>query len=83
MQNSNDDIQVVFLVGMPSWVLYAVMVFLIILLQASSEMTFVSVFILISNSAHPHNMGAVNGLGQSLVSMLRTFGPFTGAYLPF
>jgi sugar phosphate permease len=71
--------EVVFLVGMPSWVLYAVMVFLIILLQASSEMTFVSVFILISNSAHPHNMGAVNGLGQSLVSMLRTFGPFTGS----
>jgi hypothetical protein len=75
-----DPFQVVYLLRFPSYVLYGVLIFLVMLQMASSEMTFVSVFILISNSAHPHHMGAVNGLGQSLVSMLRTFGPFMGAY---
>jgi len=54
---------------------------LVILQQASSEMTFVSVIILVSNSSLTDTMGTVNGYAQSLVAMLRLFGPFSGSSL--
>jgi len=60
------------------WVYFA---FLFILRQMASQMAFSSVMNLISNSVDSTNMGAVNGLGQSLVAATRAIGPVTGASL--
>ncbi len=37
---------------------------------------------LIVNSVYPINMGAANGLGQSLVALLRAIGPITAGMIP-
>lgn len=44
-------------------------------------MAFTSVFQLITQSAPKKDLGAVNGLGQSLVAAARTFGPMAGSLL--
>jgi len=49
--------------------------------QVSTQCCFSSVMALITNSVHYGDIGAVNGLGQSLVALLRAIGPAFGASL--
>eukprot|EP01112_Ceratiomyxa_fruticulosa_P019085 TRINITY_DN618_c0_g1_i1.p1 TRINITY_DN618_c0_g1~~TRINITY_DN618_c0_g1_i1.p1 ORF type:complete len:585 (+),score=111.21 TRINITY_DN618_c0_g1_i1:372-2126(+) len=43
--------------------------------QCSAELTFVSVIIMVSNTALPEHMGIVNGIAQSAVSLMRMIAP--------
>lgn len=41
----------------------------------------ITVFVLINNSCYSHERAKVNGIGQSMASLGRLFGPYTGASL--
>ncbi|KAL6049513.1 protein ZINC INDUCED FACILITATOR-LIKE 1-like [Balamuthia mandrillaris] len=57
------------------WLLWMVLVTSVSVRYMSSVSCFISISIMISNSAPNAKLGAVNGLGQSLASLGRTVGP--------
>ncbi|KAL6043419.1 protein ZINC INDUCED FACILITATOR-LIKE 1-like [Balamuthia mandrillaris] len=57
------------------WLLWMVLVSSVSVRYMSSVSCFISISIMISNSAPNAKLGAVNGLGQSLASLGRTVGP--------
>eukprot|EP01121_Diplochlamys_sp_Union-15-3_P010263 TRINITY_DN2872_c0_g1_i1.p1 TRINITY_DN2872_c0_g1~~TRINITY_DN2872_c0_g1_i1.p1 ORF type:complete len:539 (-),score=39.89 TRINITY_DN2872_c0_g1_i1:44-1660(-) len=58
--------------------LWIVLGYLSLLRALAAQLSFSSVMALIVNSVNFKDMGAVNGLGQSMVSFLRSIGPFLG-----
>lgn len=46
------------------------------------QLMFCAVMNLINNSVDVYNMGAANGLGQSLVALLRAIGPYFSSVRP-
>ncbi|EGG17024.1 hypothetical protein DFA_08005 [Cavenderia fasciculata] len=47
----------------------------------ASEISFITIIVMISNSALPKDMGLCNSIGMFLVSISRTFGPIIGSSL--
>lgn len=61
--------------GSENMVLWSVLCIFLIVRYTTSNLSFTAVFILISNSAPTWKLGAVNGLGQSIVALGRGIGP--------
>jgi len=67
--------------GLPSWVFWTYLISIWILRQFSGQLSFSAVMNMITNSVDCSNMGAANGLGQSLVALLRGIGPVLAGFL--
>ncbi|EGC30056.1 hypothetical protein DICPUDRAFT_41990 [Dictyostelium purpureum] len=69
----------------PHPTMFWALLFPIYLFQSfASEITFISIIVMISNSAAPRDMALVNSIGMFLVSISRSFGPtIAGSLLAF
>jgi len=67
--------------GLPSYVFWILLLPLWVTRQLSGTLSFTTVHNLITNSVYYFNMGAANGLGQSLVALLRGIAPLTTGFL--